>query len=218
MQLWTYWLEALQGALQLLATTFGISVGGAIVLLTLALRLALLPVSWSSAYRGCIHQKKLRKLQPELRRLRDRFGKEPPVLAEKTLELYRRRGVSFVEWRPFLGSLVQMPVFLGMFHLLRSGAQTGRFLWVASLSRPDFWMAVVAAVTTAMMIAANPDLPAQMRIVMVALPAVIAFLFALKLASALSVYWVASNAFTAFHTIVVHYVVGRRIRNGRIAI
>ena len=218
MQFWSIWLEVLQSALELFSSTFGVSVGAAIVLLTITLRVALLPLSWSSAYRGCIHQKKLRKLQPELQRLKERFRSDPHVLAERTLALYRARNLSIVEGRAFLGSLAQMPVFLGMFQILREGTSAARFLWISSLSRPDFWIAIVAGITTAMMMAANPELPEQARMLMIVLPSVIAFVFALKFASALAVYWVASNLFTAVHTAAVHFVVDRRIRAGSVVI
>jgi len=211
MPLWSNWLETLQSALQLFSSTFGLSAGAAIVVLTLALRLALLPISWSSAYRACVHQKNMRKLQPELQRLRSRFEKEPGVLVEKTLELYRKHNLSVVEWRSFLGSIAQMPVLLGMFQVLRAGVDAGRFLWVSSLSKPDIWLALIAGVTTALMVAANPDLPEQTRAIMLVLPSVLAVVFALNFASAIAVYWITSNLFTAIQTAAVHFVVRRHI-------
>ena len=218
MQLWANWLEALQFALEFFSSALGVSAGVAIVLLTLSLRLALLPVSWSSTYLGCIHQKRLRKLQPELQRLKAQFGKDPAVLAEKTLKLYRDRNLSFVEWRTFLGTLAQMPVLLGIFQVLRAGAGAGRFLWASSLARPDLWLAITAGITTALMVAANPDLPEQTRMIMMVFPSIIAIVFALNFASALAVYWITSNIFTAVQTAAVHLVVGQRIRSGIIAL
>lgn len=218
MQLWTNWLEALQFGLEFFSSTVGVSAGVAIVLLTLTLRFVLLPVSWSSAYRGSVHRRKLRKLQPELQRLRERYGKDPAMLTEKTFQLYRDRNLSLIEWRSFLGALAQMPVFLGLFQMLRAGASAGRFLWVSSLSRPDFWLAIIAGITTALMVAASPELPEQARIIMMVLPSVIAIIFALNFASALAVCWITSNIFTAVQTAAVHFVVERRVRNGVIAL
>lgn len=218
MQLWSSWLEAIDFTLQLLASTFGLGTGVAIILLTLALRFALLPASWSSAYRACVHGKRKAKLRPELVRLRQQFGGRPEIVAAKTLELHRRRNVPLIETRSFLGALIQLPVFLGMFQLLRSGVEAARFLWISSLAKPDICLAILAGVTTALMMAANPELPEQARMFMIVLPSIITFLFALKLASALAVYWITSNLFTAVHTAAVHFVVARRIRNGSLAI
>jgi membrane protein insertase Oxa1/YidC/SpoIIIJ len=77
---------------------------------------------------------------------------------------------------------------------------------------------VIAGVTTAIMIAANPDLPEQARTIMIALPSIVAFLFALNFVSALGVYWITSNVFTAIQTLAVHFVANRRIRNGSLAL
>jgi YidC/Oxa1 family membrane protein insertase len=111
-----------------------------------------------------------------------------------------------------------MPVLLGVFQVLRTGAESVRFLWISSLARPDVFLAVLAGITTALMMAANPDIPEQTRMFVIILPSVIAVVFALKFASALALYWVASNLFTAAQTSAVHFVVGRRIRSGQIAI
>lgn len=217
MQIWSYWLEVLQSTLQLLSAA-GFSAGAAVIVLTFLLRLVLLPVSWSSAYRGGIHQKKLRKLQPDLQRLRERFRDRPEELAQRTLDLYRQRNVAFVDGRTLLGALAQMPMFLGMFHLLRNSAEAVRFLWVSSLAKPDLFMAILAGITTAMMMVANPDLPEQTRMIMIVLPSVIAFVFALKFSSALAIYWITSNLFTAAQTALAHVLINQRIRNGTVTI
>lgn len=218
MQLWTTWLETLRAVLEFLSSDAGLGPGLAVIALTLGLRTVLLPVSWSCAYRACLHQKRVRRLQPELQRLRERYAGQPQMLAEETMKVYRRRGLRIIETRPILGAFAQMPVFLGMFSILRQGLDGARFLWVASLTRPDFWLALIAGATTALMMLANPDLPEQTRMVLILIPSVIAFVFALKFASALAVYWVTSNCFTAAQTFAVHRLVNRGIQVGDIKI
>ncbi|GAA1565079.1 membrane protein insertase YidC [Dactylosporangium maewongense] len=77
----------LHHVLTLLATSTG-SVAAAIVIATLAVRAALLPLSLR-AYRA---EKVRAKLAPQLAKLRERHGKDPVVLAEKTTELMRAEG------------------------------------------------------------------------------------------------------------------------------
>jgi YidC/Oxa1 family membrane protein insertase len=214
LQIWTAWLESLRTILEILSSNVGLGSGLAIVVLTLILRFALLPVSWRFAYSACIHQKRLKNLQPEIQRIRERFRDEPQYLGQATMELYRKNGLRLLETGPILGALVQMPVLLGLFSVLRQGWEQARFLWVANLSRPDFYLAVIAGATTALMILANPDLPEHTRMFMLLLPSIIAFVFALKFASALALYWIASNCFTAAQTWAVHHLVGRRIQSG----
>ena len=216
MQLWAVWIEALGDLLEVLSTGAGLGPGLAIIALTVILRSALLPVSWRSAYSACLRQKRLKGLQPEIRRIKERFADQPQQAVTETVRLYQKNGLRFLDTGPIVSSLIQMPVLLGMFNVLREGWQQARFLWISNLSRPDFYIAVIAAATTALMVLANPDLPEQTRMLMILLPSVIAFIFALKFASALALYWVASNCFTAAQTFAVHYVVDRRIRSGAI--
>jgi YidC/Oxa1 family membrane protein insertase len=218
MELWTYWLSAIQGLLTFLSSQVGLGTGFAIVALTLLLRTLTLPISWRIAYRGSIRQKKMLRLQPELARLKIECGNEPPVYAQRMMQLYQEHGMTVMDWRSILGSLVQMPLFLGMYQTLRAGANGARFLWVETLSRPDPWFALLAGLTTLLMITANPELPEQMRLILILVPSILAAVMALKFCSALAVYWTVSNCYSAVQTGVLHYVVARRIRSGAVSI
>ncbi len=117
-----------------------------------------------------------------------------------------------------MGSLFQMPLFLGMYQTLRAGANGARFLWVETLSRPDSWFALLAGLTTMLVMAANPDLPEHMRLLLILVPSVLAAIAALKFCSALAVYWTVSNGYSAIQTSVLHYVIARRIKSGLVSI
>lgn len=218
MELWTQWLNAIQGLLTFLSSQVGVGTGLGIVVLTLLLRTVILPISWPIAYRGSIRQKKMLRLQPELQRLKSECGDQPQIYAARVMELYHAHGVTIMDWRSVLGSLVQMPLFLGMYQTLRAGVNGARFLWVESLARPDPLIAMLAALTTMLMMAANPDLSGQMRVMLILIPGILAALAALKFCSALAVYWTVSNCYSAVQTGVMHYVVARRIRSGVVRI
>jgi YidC/Oxa1 family membrane protein insertase len=218
MNLWTLWLDALRGLLDALTSDLGLGLGLAIIVGTILLRVLLLPVAWSIAYRGCVRQKKMAKLQPELQRLKERHAKQPDVYMREVTALYRTHDLTFVDRRSILGALVQMPILLGMFRVLRNIGEGVRFLWIPNLLRPDVLLALIAGATTALMMLANPDMPEQMRLLMIAIPTVLAIVAALNFSSALAVYWATSNSFSAVQTIVLHAVVNRRLRAGTLTI
>jgi YidC/Oxa1 family membrane protein insertase len=218
MELWTYWLNAIQILLTFLSSQVGLGTGLGIVALTLLLRTVILPISWRVAYCGSIRQKKMLRLQPELQRLKLECGGEPRVYAERAIKLYQKNGVTVMDWRSILGSLVQMPLFVGVYQTLRAGANGARFLWVETLSRPDPWFAMLAGLATMLVMAANPDLPEQMRLILILVPSVLAALAALKFCSALAVYWTVSNCYSAIQTGVMHYAIARRIKSGVVSI
>jgi YidC/Oxa1 family membrane protein insertase len=134
------------------------------------------------------------------------------------MKLYQAHGITIMDWRSVLGSLVQMPLFLGMYQTLRAGVNGARFLWVETLALPDPVFAMLAAVTTMLMMAANPDLPEQMRVMLILIPSILAAIAALKFCSALAVYWTVSNCYSAVQTGAMHYIVARRIKSGVVQI
>ena len=218
MELWTVWLGAIQGLLNFLSSQVGLGAGLAIVALTLLLRTAMLPISWPAAYRGSIRQKKMLRLNPELARLKQECGDDPKVYAQRVMKLYQEHGMTALDLRSLVGALAQMPLFLGMYQTLRAGVSGARFLWVETLSRPDPWFALLAGLTTMLVMAANPDLPEQMRLVLILVPGILAAIAALKVCSALAVYWTVSSAYSALQTGVMHYLIAKRIKNGAVSI
>lgn len=218
MELWAQWLDAIHSLLIFLSSQVGLGTGLGIVALTLLLRTLILPISWPIAYRGSIRQKKMLRLQPELARLKLEHGDEPRIYAERMMKLYQDNGMTVMDWRSVLGSLVQMPLFLGMYQTLRAGVNGARFLWVETLARPDPLFAILAALTTMLMMAANPDLPEQMRVLLILIPSILAAIAALKFCSALAVYWTVSNCYSAIQTGALHYVIARRVKSGAVRI
>jgi YidC/Oxa1 family membrane protein insertase len=216
MDIWVAWLDLIRDVVTALAADAGLGLGLAIVVATVLLRGVLLPLAWPIAYRACIRQKKLVKLQPELRALQDRFRDQPDVYLRKLTELYKANELSVVEAKTLLGALAQLPVFLGMFQALRNAGEGVRFLWIPNLGRPDVTLALIAGLTTALMMAVNPDLPEQVRLLMIVLPSIIAIVAALQFSSALAIYWATSNTFSALQTVVLHAIVRRRIAAGAV--
>jgi YidC/Oxa1 family membrane protein insertase len=212
MELWTYWLGAIQGLLTFLSWPSRVRERLAIVALTVLLRTVLLPISWRVAYRGSIRQKKMLRLQPDLARLKVECGDEPQIYAQRMMQLYRDRGMTVMDWRSLLAAVLQMPLFLGMYQTLRAGANGAHFLWVATLSRPEPWFALLAGLTAVLAIAANPDLPEQLRLVLILLPGILAAVAAFKFCSALAVYWTVSNCYSAVQTGVLHSMATTSIR------
>ena len=218
MALWTQWLELIRTLLHFVSTDIGLGGGLAILVVTLLLRVTLLPLSWSIGYRGIVRQKQMVRLQPELQRLKTRFASEPRRYAEQMQALYQENGLSMMDGRSLLSSLAQMPVLVGMYQVLRDGFSSARFLWVQSLSRPDMYFALLAGFTTMLIMAANPELPEATRMLMIIVPSLLAAMFALKVSSALAVYWTASNSFSAVQNLVLHRVIARRIQSGTLKV
>jgi YidC/Oxa1 family membrane protein insertase len=210
MHIWESWLEVLRMMLGTLNLELGLGLGVAVIAATVLLRVVLLPVSWTTAYRNAIRQKKLKQLQPRLEELKSRLAGDKQAYARELLALHKSQGLTLVDGKALLGSFAQIPVFMGMFHVLRGIGDGRGFLWIANLARPDAILALIAGVTTTLMVAVNPDMPEQMRMLMIVVPGILALLSALHFSSALALYWTTSNLFSAAQTLLVHAVANRR--------
>ena len=109
----------LAAALDAASTVLGalggvVSPGIAIVLVTIAIRAALIPLSLATV-RAEGHR---RRLAPQLARLRSRFAKQPERLQRETLALYAAEKVSPIAG--FLPGLAQAPVLTLLYALFTS--------------------------------------------------------------------------------------------------
>lgn len=88
-------------------------VGVVILLITIIIKAIL----WPLTGKGIAAQKSLQDLQPKLEEAKVKYKDEPQVLAQETLKLYKEHKVN-----PFgscLPILVQIPVFLALFYVLK---------------------------------------------------------------------------------------------------
>lgn len=210
MDLWQQWLATIQHTLAFAAGDLHLGMGLAIILMTLAVRSALLPLTWTIARRAECRRISLQRLKPQLERLKAQFAGEQRRYAQEMMKLYQREEVILLDPTSFLGALIQFPLFLGIFQVLREIQRAGRFLWIADLARPDLWLAVIAGAATMALMATNPDMPEHLRLILIVLPAIFTIVAALKFSAALSLYWTTTNLFSGAQTIVLQAVLRRR--------
>jgi YidC/Oxa1 family membrane protein insertase len=211
---WQAWLGAIRFALAFFADDLHLGMGLGIILLTLCARSAFLPVTWTAAYRAEVRRRKMKRLKPALDRLQEQFGGDRQRYGQELMKLYRREGFTFVDRASLVGAVGQLPVFLSIFQVLRKIQVAGRFLWLTSLSRPDFWLAVIAGAVTMALMATNSELPEHVRLILIVIPALFTMLAALKFSAALTLYWTTTNAFSGAQALALRIAVNRRARAG----
>lgn len=218
MNLWAVWLDVIRGLLDALTYDVGLGLGLAVIVATVLLRTAVLPISWSTAYRNTVRQRKMKRLQPLLQDAKERSAGKPDEYLRRLTALYEQHGLQMVDAKSALGAFAQIPVLTGMLQVLRGVGDGVRFLWVPNLLKADTLLAIVAGATTALMIMANPDLPEQARVLLILLPSIIAVFTALHFGSALALYWTTSNLFSMSQTFALRMVIERRIRRGTLQV
>ena len=131
---WFYFLtQPMFRALSFLGGLLG-NFGLAILTLTVGIRFCLFPLA-NRSYRSMAG---MRRLQPEMLKLRERYGDDRGKLQKSMMELYKREKVD-----PFSGCLpilVQIPIFFSLYKVLFVTIEMRHapfVLWIQDLSAPD---------------------------------------------------------------------------------
>jgi YidC/Oxa1 family membrane protein insertase len=115
--------------------------GVAIIMLTVLVRLCLLPLSRKQALRAQIMQQKMASLKPELDKLKEKYKNDVQKYSQAQFELMKKHGVDpRSQLAGCLPLLLQMPIFIGLWQGLSSSIdlrQAVFFGWIDDLSAPD---------------------------------------------------------------------------------
>ncbi|BBM41753.1 hypothetical protein JCM16776_2005 [Leptotrichia shahii] len=106
--------------------------GIAIIIVTILMRIVIFPLTLKQEK----SMKKMRDLQPEIEKIKEKYKDSPQEYQQKTAELYRESGVN-----PLGGCLpllIQMPVFVALYWAFSGNAipADAKFLWF-TLKQPD---------------------------------------------------------------------------------
>lgn len=213
----------------------GHSIGWAIIILTLLIRLVLMP----SSIKAAKAQAKMQLLTPEVNRIRAEI-KDQQEQSKAMMELYKKEGVS-----PFgscLPLLIQLPVIFVLYQVFRAGIQDfntnilysftpvpsslNSDFYGLNLSVPERWVMpllagltqyVLSKMTMSMMPKpvvdpnkpAAPDMTGMMNKQMLYFFPLMTIFIARSLPAALSLYWIVTTLFG----IAQQYYVNKNIKN-----
>ncbi|QBR82998.1 membrane protein insertase YidC [Legionella israelensis] len=166
--------------------------GWSIVLVTVLIKLAFYRLS-ATSYRSMAG---MRKLQPKLQSIRERYGDDKAKISQATMELYRQEKVN-----PLGGCLpilIQIPVFIALYWVLLESVELRQapfILWINDLASPDPYhvLPIIMGATMLIQQKLNPAPPDPMQAkVMMFLPILFTALF-WNFPSGLVLYWIVNN-------------------------
>jgi YidC/Oxa1 family membrane protein insertase len=189
------WLWFLSSALfSIMKAIFNIvgNWGWSIVLVTVLIKLAFYRLS-ATSYKSMAG---MRKLQPKLQELRERYGNDKAKISQGTMELYRQEKVN-----PLGGCLpilIQIPVFIALYWVLLESVQLRQapfIFWIQDLAAADPYHVLPIIMGATMLVQqklnpAPPD-PTQAKVMMF-LPILFTGLF-WNFPSGLVLYWIVNN-------------------------
>ena len=197
--------------------------GLAIIAFTILLRLVFFPLSEAS-YRSMARMK---ELQPEMTRIKERFGSDPVKMNEEVSKLYQKEKIN-----PLSGCLpilIQIPVFFALYKVLLISIEMRHapfYGWIHDLSAPDpsnifnlfgllaftppsflhlgLWPLLMGATMFIQQKLTPPQADKTTQQVLMMMPIMFTFLFA-SMSAGLVIYWTVSNVLAiAQQTLIKH--------------
>ncbi len=180
--------------------------GLAIIGLTVIVKSLLYPLS-ATSFRSMA---KMRKLQPEMLRLKERYGDDRQQFSQAMMELYKKEGAN-----PLGGCfpiLLQMPVFLALYWTLMESVELRHapfFLWIDDLSAMDpyFILPILMGISMYLTQLMQPEPPDPLQAKVFKLMPIMFTFFFLWFPSGLVLYWLVNNILS----IAQQYYVTRQI-------
>jgi len=166
--------------------------GWAILALTLILQVVLFPLTWKSLRAAGA----MKKLQPEVAKLQQKYADDSQKLSAATMELYKAKGAN-----PLGGCLpmvLQMPIFIALFNTLRNSWELHGAVWIfwikdLSAKDPYYVLPIVMGALMLLQSKLNPPAgdPAQQKIMMF-MPLIFTFMF-MNFPAGLVLYWLTNS-------------------------
>ncbi|MGJ8652694.1 MAG: membrane protein insertase YidC [Opitutaceae bacterium] len=186
--------------------------GWSIVIMTICIK----TLFWPLTAKASRSQKRMAKIQGPMAEMKEKYKDDPKRIQQETMKLFKEHQVNPVAG--CLPMLIQMPIFLGLFYMLRTASELRHesFLWVSDLSQPDTLMEVagfpinilplIMGLTMFLqmsMMPVNPSAdPAQQKIFKF-LPFIF-LVFLYNFSSGLVLYWTVQNILTIIQQKIIN--------------
>ena len=205
--------------------------GFAVILLTVVVRLILLPFT----HKTLKTQQTMKRLEPDIKKIQG-AGKSREDQAKELMELYRSHGIN--PFSGFLSLFLQLPVLIALYHVFWKGlpfkmAEVYSFLSVPetintmflgfiSLTEANIGMALLASVSQFWQAklaipptqsrgsdknvgASSPNMAGMMQKQMLIVFPIMIFFISYKLPAAVALYWTSMNIFAIVHEAYVRH-------------
>lgn len=176
--------------------------GFAIILLTVCIKL----IFWPLTHKSYKSMQGMQKLQPEMKRLKEKYADDKQRLNQEMMSFYRDNKVN-----PLGGCLpilIQIPVFFSLYKVLLDSIELRHapfMLWITDLSAKDplFITPVIMGASMFLQQKLTPtNLDPTQEKVMLMMPVVFTFLF-LNFPAGLVIYWLVNNLLTILQQLII---------------
>ncbi|MGX7014055.1 membrane protein insertase YidC [Vagococcus silagei] len=206
-----------------LAEDMSLGYGMAIIILTLIVRIIILPLGLSQMKKSMIQQEKMQAIKPHMDVINDRIkaATTPEQQREEQMalqSLYKDNGINLIGGMGCLPLLIQMPIFAALFSAAKTtpGIQEAVFLNFIPLGKPSMILVALAGISYfaqsfISMIGMNEEQKKQMKMMTYVSPLMIIFI-SIKSPAGVTLYWVISGFFSCIQALITNLYYKPRIK------
>ncbi len=215
-------VKPMSAAVEFFAHNLGFGFGLAIILVTIIVRLVILPLGLNQAYKSSYMQEKMRYLKPVLEPIQNRMknattNEEKMAAQSELMAAQKENGVSMFGSMGCLPLLIQMPFFSALSYAAKftEGISTATFLGI-DLGKSSIVLTLVAGIfyfvqSYLSTIGIDEEQKKQMKTMMFMSPLMIVF-FSFTSPAGVTLYWVIGGIFGIIQQVIVTFIIKPHLR------
>jgi len=209
----TYFVYPMTVALHTVASWFGGTFGYSVIVMTIAIRLLLMPLMLKSTKNSMQMKDKMSKAQPEMKKIQDQLkaatsNEQKAKIQQEMMDVYKKYDINpMASFGGCLPIFIQMPILMGFYYAIINSPEIAdqSFLWF-NLGSPDYILALLAAGVYLLQFKLSLiDMPEEQKkqmAIMGYLSPIMMGVFSLTAPAALPLYWTAGGIFLILQTYI----------------
>lgn len=215
--IYNFLVKPMSTAVEFFANNLELGFGVAIILVTVIVRLIILPLGLNQAYKASYMQEKTRYLKPILEPIQTKLknaktNEEKMAAQSELMTAQKENGVNMLSSIGCLPLLIQMPFFSALFYAARytQGISTATFIGI-DLGKSSIVLTIVAGIFYFLQsyistIGIDEEQKKQMRTMMYMSPLMIVF-FSFSSPAGVTLYWVIGGIFGVIQQLIVTFLI-----------
>lgn len=203
-----------QHVMEWLAHLLNHSYGWAIIVVTVVVRMVLLPVMVKQLRNSTVQQEKMSAIRPHMQKIQKQqkaatTQEEQAAASQAMMRLYKDNGISMTGGIGCLPLLIQMPIFAALYAAIQYSPElsSSSFMGIP-LGKPSLLLAILSFVVYLLqgylsMIGMPPEQKKQMRITLVISPVFILFI-TMRAPAGLGLYFFIGGIFACIQTLIIN--------------
>jgi len=209
----TYFVHPFTLALNTVASWFGGTFGYSVIIMTLAVRLLLMPLMLKSTKSSMQMKEKMSKAQPEIKKIQDQLkaattNEQKAKIQQEMMAVYKKYDINpMASFGGCLPIFIQMPILMGFYYAIINSPEIAEqsFLWF-NLGSPDFILAILAAGVYLLQFKLSlTDMPEEQKkqmAIMGYISPIMMGVFSLTAPAAIPLYWTVGGTFLILQTYI----------------